>query len=76
MLIPFVLLLLSRGCRSRPIYVKLGARSVDMNAELHPQAVGNIAWVSSAVVAVLVHRRLRVFRLSTKCVPLLVATTQ
>lgn len=36
--------------RLRPVYVQLGARAVTMKAELHPQAVGNITWVTYAAV--------------------------
>jgi hypothetical protein len=30
---------------------------VEMNAQLHPQAVGNIAWASCTIILLLVHRR-------------------
>ena len=39
-------LLLALTCfRLRPLYLKLAARADEIKGELHPQAVGNIAWV-------------------------------
>lgn len=39
-------LLLALMCfRLRPLYLKLAARADELKGELHPQAVGNIAWV-------------------------------
>jgi hypothetical protein len=34
--------------RLRPLYIKLAARAEAMKSELHPQAIGNIAWVCGA----------------------------
>lgn len=38
--------------RLRPLYLKLAARAEEIKSDLHPQAVGNIAWVCGAAEAV------------------------